>query len=71
MSHNALIAEIESWLIAKALGDPEIVKLFEALCQRLHGVGIPVGRAVLSWPSISALLNGIGGSISSAPCVIS
>jgi len=55
MSHNALIAEIESWLITKALGDAEIVKLFEALCQRLHGVGIPVERAVLSWPTLHPL----------------
>ncbi len=55
MSHNALLTEIESWLISKALGDAEIVKLFEALCQRLHGVGIPVGRAVLSWPTLHPL----------------
>jgi adenylate cyclase len=55
MSHNSLIAEIETWLIGKALGDPEIVKLFEALCQRLHGVGIPVERAVLSWPTLHPL----------------
>ncbi len=55
MSHNTLIAEIESWLIGKALGDVEIAKLFEALCQRLHGVGIPVERAVLSWPTLHPL----------------
>ena len=55
MSHNSLISEIETWLIGKALGDPEIVKLFEALCQRLHGVGIPVERAVLSWPTLHPL----------------
>ncbi|MDH3668261.1 MAG: adenylate/guanylate cyclase domain-containing protein [Paracoccaceae bacterium] len=55
MSHNSLIAEIETWLLGKALGDPEIVALFEALCQRLHGVGIPVERAVLSWPTLHPL----------------
>jgi adenylate cyclase len=55
MSHNSLISEIETWLIGKALGDPEIRALFEALCQRLHGVGIPVERAVLSWPTLHPL----------------
>jgi adenylate cyclase len=55
MSHNSLISEIETWLIGKALGDPEIVGLFEALCQRLHGVGVPVERAVLSWPTLHPL----------------
>jgi adenylate cyclase len=55
MSHDTLISEIEGWLLRKALGDPEIVKLFEALCQRLHGVGVPVERAVLSWPTLHPL----------------
>jgi adenylate cyclase len=55
MSHDTLISEIETWLIGKALGDPEIVKLFEALCQRLHAVGVPVERAVLSWPTLHPL----------------
>jgi adenylate cyclase len=55
MSHQTLIAEIESWLLQKALGDPEIRELFEALCQRLHAVGIPVERAVLSWPTLHPL----------------
>jgi len=57
MSHQILISEIESWLLEKALGDPEILKLFEALCQRLHAVGIPVERAVLSWPTLHPLFN--------------
>ncbi len=55
MSHNALIAEIEGWLIEAALGDPEIVGLFEGLCRRLHAVGVPVERAVLSWPTLHPL----------------
>jgi len=55
MSHNTLIAELETWLIEEALGDPEIVGLFETLCRRLHAVGIPVERAVLSWPTLHPL----------------
>jgi adenylate cyclase len=55
MSHAALIAEIEDWLVRKALGDPEIVDLFQTLCRRLHGVGVPVERAVLTWPTLHPL----------------
>jgi adenylate cyclase len=55
MSHDALIAEIENWLLDAALGDPEIVRLFEGLCRRLHAVGVPVERAVLSWPTLHPL----------------
>lgn len=55
MSHDTLISEIETWLIGKALGDPEILQLFESLCQRLHAVGVPVERAVLSWPTLHPL----------------
>jgi len=55
MSHTTLIAEIETWLIDEALGDPEIVGLFDTLCQRLHAVGIPVERAALSWPTLHPL----------------
>jgi adenylate cyclase len=57
MSHTTLISEIETWLIGEALGDPEIRQLFEALCQRLHAVGIPVERAALSWPTLHPLFH--------------
>ncbi len=55
MSHSALIAEIEDWLLDNALGDPDMVRLFEGLCRRLHAVGVPVQRAVLSWPTLHPL----------------
>jgi adenylate cyclase len=55
MSHTTLISELETWLIEEALGDPEIVGLFDTLCQRLHAVGIPVERAALSWPTLHTL----------------
>jgi len=57
MSHNALISEIEDWLVGKALGDPDVVLLFETLCRRLHAVGIPVERAVLTWPTLHPLFH--------------
>ena len=55
MSHNTLISELEHWLIGETLGDPEIVGVFDTLCQRLHAVGIPVERAALSWPTLHPL----------------
>ena len=55
MSHAPLTAEIEDWLVAKALADPDIVLLFERLADRLHALGIPLGRAVLSWPTLHPL----------------
>jgi len=55
MSHAALIAEVEDWLIGKALLDPDITALFRRLCERLHGLGLPVDRAALSWPTLHPL----------------
>ena len=55
MPHEILIDEIESWLIDEALGDPDIVDLFDALCIRLHGAGIPLERAAISWPTLHPL----------------
>ncbi len=55
MSHKALIAEIEQWLIGKALGDPDVIALFESLCERLYAIGIPVERSAFSWPMLHPL----------------
>ena len=55
MSHATFIAGIEDWLIGKALGDPDITRLFETLCERLHAVGVPLDRASLSWPTLHPL----------------
>jgi len=57
MSHNTLIAEIEDWLIGKALTDPDITRLFEKLSERLHAIGIPLARSVLSWPTLHPLFH--------------
>ncbi len=55
MSHTVLIEDIEAWLIDKALGDPDIVILFQRLCERLLGIGVPLDRAALSWPTLHPL----------------
>ncbi len=55
MSHATFTAEIEDWLISKALFDPDITTMFEKLCERLHASGIPLERASLSWPTLHPL----------------
>ncbi len=55
MSHATLTAAIEDWLITKALADPDILTLFEKVCERLRAVGIPLDRAALSWPTLHPL----------------
>ncbi len=55
MSHDGLIQEIESWLIDRSLGEPDIERLFEQLCARLAGIGVPLQRAALTWPTLHPL----------------
>ena len=55
MSHEALISPIREWLIDQALGNSDIVSMFDTLCLRISGVGIPVTRARLIWPTLHPL----------------
>ena len=55
MTHEILIAEIEAWLLEEAVKEPEVLDLFGQLCNRLHGAGVPVERAALSWPTLHPL----------------
>jgi adenylate cyclase len=55
MAHLALIQPIREWLVEQALGEPDIVKLFETMCQRLAGVGVPIARARLIWQTLHPL----------------
>ncbi|MEC9343864.1 MAG: adenylate/guanylate cyclase domain-containing protein, partial [Pseudomonadota bacterium] len=55
MSHRALARPIRDWLVEQALGQPDIVEMFETMCQRLAGIGIPISRARLIWPTLHPL----------------
>ena len=57
MSHNSLIADVEDWLVGKALSDANIAMMFESLCERLHALGMPLERASLSWPTLHPLFH--------------
>lgn len=55
MSHQALARPIREWLIDQALGQPDIASMFDTMCQRLSGIGIPIARARLIWPTLHPL----------------
>mgnify|MGYP001801405575 CR=1 FL=1 len=55
MAGDTIITEIGEWLIDQALAQPDIVEMFEALCNRLHAAGVPVTRARLTWPTLHPL----------------
>ena len=55
MSRQALISPIREWLIDRSLEDSDVVELFETMCQKMVGVGIPIERARLIWPTLHPL----------------
>ena len=55
MSREAMVAPISDWLLDRSLADNDIVDLFQSMCQKLVGIGIPVGRARLFWPTLHPL----------------
>jgi adenylate cyclase len=55
MADSPLLSQINDWLIDQALGEPEIVGLFEGVCQQLYGIGVPIARARLAWSTLHPL----------------
>lgn len=55
MTDRTLVTAINEWLVDQALSEPDIVTMFEGLCTRMHGIGIPLGRARLTWPTLHPL----------------
>ena len=55
MNDNVLVSNINEWLADQALSEPDIIGMFEGLCQRLYGIGIPLARARLIWPTLHPL----------------
>ena len=50
-----LIDEIADWLMSEALGEIEVRDLFDACCHRLRAAGIPLWRALLTYPTLHPL----------------
>ena len=55
MTDRILVNGINEWLVDQALSEPDIVEMFEALCHRLHAIGVPVARSRLTWPTLHPL----------------
>ena len=55
MADASLITQINDWLIDQAFGEPDIVELFEGVCQRLSGIGLPIGRGMLMYSTLHPL----------------
>ena len=55
MTEPTLVTGINEWLVDQALSEPDIVIMFEGLCNRIHAIGIPLGRARLTWPTLHPL----------------
>lgn len=55
MTDAAQVTAINEWLIDQALGEPDIVVMFEALCNRINEIGLPLCRARLTWPTLHPL----------------
>jgi adenylate cyclase len=55
MAEPSLMQQVNDWLINQALGEPDIVELFEGVCLLLSGIGVPIGRGLLMWPTLHPL----------------
>lgn len=55
MSRETLVRQIGEWLIDQALSEPDIIEIFDQLCHRLYGIGVPIVRARLTWPTLHPL----------------
>ena len=55
MSRQTLVNALGEWLIDQALSQPDIVAMFEQVCNRLYAIGVPLSRARLTWPTLHPL----------------
>lgn len=55
MTDRTLVTGINEWLVDQALSEPDIITMFEGLCNRIHAIGIPLARARLTWPTLHPL----------------
>ena len=55
MSESSLVTQITDWLVDQSLGEPDVVEMFDGVCKRLSGIGIPIGRGMLMWSTLHPL----------------
>jgi len=57
MTDSALVQAIDEWLIDQALGEPDMAGLFGQMCERVLAIGIPIGRATVTWTTLHPLVD--------------
>ena len=50
-----LAEQVDDWLLRRSLGEPKLEEIFHELCLKLSGIGIPIARARLNWPTLHPL----------------
>ncbi|WAP70690.1 adenylate/guanylate cyclase domain-containing protein [Jiella pelagia] len=50
-----LADQVNEWLLSEALGEPKLEDIFYRLCIKLLGIGVPISRARLNWPTLHPL----------------
>ena len=50
-----LAEQVDDWLLRRSLGEPKLEQIFHELCLKLSGIGIPIARARLNWPTLHPL----------------
>ena len=50
-----LAEQVDDWLLRRSLGEPKLDEIFHELCLKLTGIGIPIARARLNWPTLHPL----------------
>ena len=50
-----LAEQVDDWLLRRSLGEPKLDEIFQELCLKLNGIGIPIARARLNWPTLHPL----------------
>ncbi|MEM6666318.1 MAG: adenylate/guanylate cyclase domain-containing protein [Pseudomonadota bacterium] len=55
---TALTRRITDWLVDQSLGRPDIVQMFEGVCERIHASGTPLARAMLTYPTLHPVYDG-------------
>ncbi len=54
-SNSGLIDEIADWLMSQGLSEASVPVLFEQCCLRLRAAGLPIWRALLTYPTLHPL----------------
>ena len=55
MAEASLVTQITDWLVDQSLGEPDIVELFEGVCQRSHASASRSAARMLMWSTLHPL----------------